>query len=173
MQMGSAVAAGLNARGHGAFAGVVAWTGVALVCAASLCAQATAVLSGTVTDQSGAVVSGATVLAKDVESGAVRGAVTDSAGHYRITSLAAGRYEIRGGKTGFVEAVRSDVPLTGGQSATVDIKMQLSAPDACASGREFAATDCALTWHGITLYGAYDVGVGWVSHGLPENARQL
>ena len=27
----------------------------------------------------------------------------------------------------------------------------------------------ALTWHGITLYGAYDIGVGWVSHGLPEN----
>ena len=27
----------------------------------------------------------------------------------------------------------------------------------------------ALTWHGITLYGAYDVGLGWVSHGLPEN----
>ena len=26
-----------------------------------------------------------------------------------------------------------------------------------------------LTWHGITLYGAYDIGVGWVSHGLPEN----
>jgi predicted porin len=26
-----------------------------------------------------------------------------------------------------------------------------------------------LTWNGITLYGAYDVGVGWVSHGLPEN----
>jgi hypothetical protein len=39
----------------------------------------------------------------------------------------------------------------------------------CASGHEFATTDCALTWHGITLYGAYDVGVGWVSHGLPEN----
>jgi len=27
----------------------------------------------------------------------------------------------------------------------------------------------ALTWHGITLYGTLDVGVGWVSHGLPEN----
>jgi predicted porin len=27
----------------------------------------------------------------------------------------------------------------------------------------------ALTWHGITLYGTYDIGVGWVSHGLPEN----
>jgi predicted porin len=42
-------------------------------------------------------------------------------------------------------------------------------PDPCASGHEFATTDCALTWHGITVYGAYDVGVGYVSHGLPEN----
>ena len=42
-------------------------------------------------------------------------------------------------------------------------------PDPCDSGHEFATTDCTLTWHGITLYGAYDVGVGWVSHGLPEN----
>ncbi len=42
-------------------------------------------------------------------------------------------------------------------------------PDPCASGHEFATTDCTLTWHGITVYGAYDVGVGWVSHGLPEN----
>jgi predicted porin len=39
----------------------------------------------------------------------------------------------------------------------------------CRSAQEFAATDCPLTWHGITLYGTYDVGVGWVSHGLPEN----
>jgi predicted porin len=46
---------------------------------------------------------------------------------------------------------------------------QQSTPDPCTSGREFATTDCTLTWHGITLYGAYDAGVGWVSHGLPEN----
>jgi predicted porin len=44
-----------------------------------------------------------------------------------------------------------------------------SAPEACASYADFVATACPLTWHGITLYGAYDVGVGWVSHGLPEN----
>jgi predicted porin len=41
--------------------------------------------------------------------------------------------------------------------------------DPCTSGQEFATTDCTLTWHGITVYGAYDIGVGWVSHGLPEN----
>ena len=56
-----------------------------------------------------------------------------------------------------------------GDNAMVDIKMQRTTPDVCASGREFATTDCTLTWHGITLYGAYDIGVGWVSHGLPEN----
>jgi predicted porin len=43
-------------------------------------------------------------------------------------------------------------------------------PEGCQSFKEFAATDCPLTWHGITLYGAYDIGVGWVSHGLPENS---
>jgi predicted porin len=49
-------------------------------------------------------------------------------------------------------------------------RAQVSAtPDPCTSGHEFATTDCALTWHGITLYGAYDIGFGWVSHGLPEN----
>ena len=42
-------------------------------------------------------------------------------------------------------------------------------PPACTSVQDFRDTDCSLTWYGITLYGAYDVGVGWVSHGLPEN----
>jgi len=36
-------------------------------------------------------------------------------------------------------------------------------PDPCTSGHEFATTDCSLTWHGITLYGAYDIGLGYVS----------
>src|SRR5258708_32664351 len=55
------------------------------------------------------------------------------------------------------------------QETKVDKKIQGATPDPCASGHEFATTDCTLTWHGITLYGAYDIGVGWVSHGLPEN----
>jgi len=46
---------------------------------------------------------------------------------------------------------------------------QQKTPDPCTSGHEFATTDCTLTWHGITVYGAYDAGVGWVSHGLSNN----
>ena len=59
--------------------------------------------------------------------------------------------------------------LAFGQDAKVDTSTQPKTADPCTSGHEFATTDCALTWHGITLYGAYDAGIGGVSHGLPEN----
>src|ERR1700747_2666052 len=39
----------------------------------------------------------------------------------------------------------------------------------CAGFQDFINTACPLTWNGITLYGTIDVGVSWVSHGLPEN----
>ena len=35
-------------------------------------------------------------------------------------------------------------------------------PEPCTSLQDFRDTDCTLTWYGITLYGAYDVGLGWV-----------
>jgi predicted porin len=44
-----------------------------------------------------------------------------------------------------------------------------SPTESCGSFKEFATTACPLTWHGITIFGTYDVGVGWVSHGLPVN----
>jgi len=56
-----------------------------------------------------------------------------------------------------------------GQAAPAETKTQPKTPDPCTNGREFATTDCELTWHGITFFGAYDAGVGYVSHGLPEN----
>ena len=37
------------------------------------------------------------------------------------------------------------------------------------SGGPKADDEHPLTWHGITIYGTLDIGVGWVSHGLPEN----
>ena len=63
----------------------------------------------------------------------------------------------------------SSSTLAFAQDTPARAQTQPKKPDPCANGNEFATTDCALTWHGITLYGAYDAGVGWVSHGLPEN----
>jgi predicted porin len=132
-------------------------------------AQTGASLSGVVTDQSGAALHDVAVTIRNVDTGATRTIETDRGGHYQASGLRPGTFEIRAASPGFADEARMGISLAVGQDATVDIKMQLKAPDPCASGREFATTDCALTWHGITLYGAYDVGVGWVSHGLPEN----
>jgi hypothetical protein len=98
---------------------------VFVLLAGSIRAQVSAVLSGTVTDPSGAMVSGASVSARNVDTGAVRQAVTDSQGHFDIFSLPAGQYEIRSGKAGFAEEVRTGVHLVVGQSATVDMRLPL------------------------------------------------
>ena len=132
-------------------------------------AQTGASLSGTVTDQTGAALRDVAVTVKNVDTGATRTITTDGGGHYQASGLPLGRFEIRAAKHGFADETRTGISLAVGENAMVDIKMQRSTPDVCASGHEFATTDCTLTWHGITLYGAYDIGVGWVSHGLPEN----
>ncbi len=126
-------------------------------------------LSGVVTDQTGAALRDVAVTVKSVDTGATRTITTDGSGRYQASALPLGRFEIRAARQGFADETRTGITLAVGQDATIDIKMQRSAPDPCANGHEFATTDCSLTWHGITLYGAYDVGVGWVSHGLPEN----
>src|SRR5258706_9056439 len=46
-----------------------------------------------------------------------------------------------------------------------------SAPKPCTDGWSFIATDCQLTWQGITIYGAIDTGFGWQSHGAPWDPR--
>jgi len=136
-------------------------------------AQTGASLSGVVTDQTGTALRDVAVTIKNVDTGATRTIATDGGGHYQASGLPLGRFEIRAAKQGFADETRAGISLAVGQDTTVDIKMQRrtldGTPDACASGHEFATTDCTLTWHGITVYGAYDVGVGWVSHGLPEN----
>jgi len=45
------------------------------------------------------------------------------------------------------------------------------APKPCTDGWSFIATDCQLTWKGITVYGAIDAGFGWQSHGAPWDPR--
>jgi predicted porin len=66
-------------------------------------------------------------------------------------------------------AQQADVKQAGAPETGVQQPGSSKTPDPCEKGREIANSNCTLTWHGITLYGAYDVGLGWVSHGLPVN----
>jgi predicted porin len=130
-------------------------------------AQTGASVSGVVTNHTGAALSDVAVTIKNLDTAETRTVATDGRGRYQASGLPAGSFEIRAAKSGFADETRTGISLAAGQSATLDIKLQVKSPDVCASGHEFATTDCTLTWHGITVYGAYDVGVGWVSHGLP------
>src|SRR5580693_9341622 len=88
-------------------------------------AQVSAVLSGTVTDQSGAVISGASVTVKSVETGASRTAATEADGRFLFPSLPVGEYEIRATKANFTEAVRTGVQLVVNQNAVVDMSLKV------------------------------------------------
>jgi hypothetical protein len=96
-----------------------------LFSASSLLAQVSAVISGTVTDQSGAVVPSATVTSTNTETGAVRETTADGGGHYQISSLPVGPYEIRVKKPGFQQAFRQGIQLLVNQSASVDFTLQV------------------------------------------------
>jgi Carboxypeptidase regulatory-like domain len=96
-----------------------------LVCGSSVQAQVSASLSGTVTDPSGALVSGATVIVKNDDTGAVRTSVTNSTGQYLLPALPIGHYEVKVQKSGFADEVRTGVNLVVGQDARVDLALRL------------------------------------------------
>ena len=82
-------------------------------------------ISGMITDQSGAAVSGASVTAKSLDTGFSRTVQTDQSGRYRFFALPVGPYEVRVTKDGFAEAIRSGIRLVVGQDATVDLGLRV------------------------------------------------
>src|SRR5688572_31622991 len=57
-------------------------------------AQGTGTISGTVTDEKNAIISGATVTARHTETNISRTDQTDSDGRYRFENLPVGHYEV-------------------------------------------------------------------------------
>ncbi len=41
----------------------------------------------------------------------------------------------------------------------------------CTSAEQFIATDCPLSYYGITVYGTVDIGGGYETHGTPFNSN--
>jgi hypothetical protein len=108
-------------------------TAVTLLLAAAAFAQAqasTADLTGTVVDPNGAVVQGATVTARNSATGITRTVQASDAGEYQIIGLPPGEYEITAEAATFKKTVISPVRLTVGQSAQLQIKLEIGAEGA-------------------------------------------
>jgi hypothetical protein len=85
----------------------------------------TATLSGVVSDQSGGSVPGATVTIRNVDTGAMRTAVTDPDGRYRASALEPGTYEVTVELQGFQKTRRDAVQLSIGQNAGLDLVLSI------------------------------------------------
>ena len=81
-----------------------------------------AVLTGTVTDSTGAVLPGVTVTAANDATGNTFVGVTDERGIYRIP-VRIGTYKVTSELQGFATAMRADVQLLVGQTATLNLQM--------------------------------------------------
>src|SRR5947208_378250 len=82
-------------------------------------------IRGTVSDPSGAVVTGATVTATNVGTGYTRVVVTDSTGGYTFTLLPVGTYELTVAMTGFKKYTRTGILLSVNQVASVNITLEI------------------------------------------------
>jgi hypothetical protein len=81
---------------------------------------------GVVQDESGGVVPGATVTAKNVDTGLVRTTTTDAQGLYRLVALPAGPYEVSAELQGFQTVRRDGVTLTVGLKATINFQLSVA-----------------------------------------------
>jgi hypothetical protein len=86
---------------------------------------ATSMLSGTVTDTSGAVIPGADVKIRNNATGAVSTAVTAENGTFSVPALNAGTYTVTISLMGFKTAVLNDVVLNAGVPASVRPKLEV------------------------------------------------
>jgi len=87
----------------------------------------TATIAGTVYDPNGAVVAGATVTAKNVETGLERTTQSSSVGSYRFDNLPPGLYDIRFEGQGFAPAEAKSVKLQIGEQRDVPVHLAIGA----------------------------------------------
>jgi len=79
---------------------------------------------GTITDQTGAVLPGATVSVIDTQRGLVRTLTTDAAGEYNAPTLNPGTYTVRVAAKGFKTLDRQNVVIEVGKEVRVDLTPQ-------------------------------------------------
>src|SRR5262249_20777558 len=98
-----------------------------VLCSASVTPgqDVTATITGTVADQQGAPIVGASVTAKSVERGTVFKDASNEAGIYRITQLPVGNYELRVEKDGFQTSLYPAFTLVLNQIARIDVQLKV------------------------------------------------
>jgi hypothetical protein len=87
--------------------------------------QATALLSGTIKDASGAVIADAKVTLRNSATNVARVTNSSKAGDYVFTSIPIGGYEIEVERKGFNKLIRKGITLEINQNARLDVQLEV------------------------------------------------
>ena len=100
-----------------------------ILTAPALMAQtgSTGALTGTITDPSGAVISGATVTATNIATGAERTDTTTSDGVFKFSLLSPGNYRVRISASGFKTAEAASVTVNVADTAVLNHSLEIGA----------------------------------------------
>jgi hypothetical protein len=109
---------------HGRTVLLLALTGI-LLFTSSAFAQFNAQLTGTVTDNTGAVVPGATVKLTDNGTHVSHTATSSAEGFYSFNELPPGSFSLEVSATGFKTSTLGDVVLAGNSPRDVDVKLEI------------------------------------------------
>src|SRR5437879_6333395 len=90
-------------------------------------AQATAAISGTVTDPSGAAMADALVQAKNTGTDITSTSTSDAQGRFRFPDLAIGNYDLTASKMGFQTVARRGITLSVGSQPVADFQLPVGA----------------------------------------------
>jgi hypothetical protein len=96
-----------------------------LLLAGCVWAQALGVITGSVTDPTGAAVPRAHVTATEIGTGFERSIATDDTGHYTVPSLRPTEYSLTVEASGFAKYFQKNVRLIADQTATIDVQLKV------------------------------------------------
>ncbi|HEX8472639.1 MAG TPA: TonB-dependent receptor [Pyrinomonadaceae bacterium] len=111
-------------------------------------------ISGRVADENGAVIPGATVVAKLVSAATERTATTDAEGRFRIVELEPGTYAVRASFAGFAGEEKTNLSTVAGQNVQLDFALRpagVSAEETITSDADATLIDTTRTVVGGTL----------------------
>src|SRR5712691_7015428 len=91
----------------------------------NLWAQATAQISGTAKDQSGAVLPGVENRATQAETGSTRTAVTNETGSYVLSNLPIGPYKLEASLPGFRTYARTGIVLQVESNPVINVALEV------------------------------------------------
>src|SRR6266700_5579161 len=108
-------------------------------------------IQGTVSDEQGAAVPGATVEAKNSSTNFSRTFTTDSDGRFTLMSMPPGLYVVSITKTGFAKLNQENVELTVGRSISLNITLKVSGVSGEVTITATPTVDSAKTESSTTL----------------------